>query len=309
MGDVEIWAPCEGIGYGYIPPYFPPPPYTPPPGDGFNLRLDKQADPKTCAIDATGYICEFTIRVTNTGPSPYWGPITVDDWLPTVPPAAIVTFDPQPPWVCGATGPTTYECTMAPVYMFPGESIDLYVTVTLPADTDLCDLPNVRPARVAAGVGRCGPDGRRRLRHGDHPEQQVRPAARRHGPISGSSSAVCRPAWTAAQTGAAYTGSWSPTPDPASTRATSSSTTRCPCPIRSSSRCRRPWTCTNPGPVHTCTVPGSEPARRRRRSSRPRQQRHAVDRRAGSEGRAGAGQRLPGDQPGADHPGVLAAAR
>ena len=72
-------------GYGYIPPYFPPPGYTPPPADGFNLRLDKQADPETCDVTATGFNCQYTIRVTNTGPGFYWGPLQVDRLVPAEP--------------------------------------------------------------------------------------------------------------------------------------------------------------------------------------------------------------------------------
>ncbi len=255
MGDVEIWQPCQGNsygGYGYLPPYFPPPPYTPPPADGFNLRLDKQADPKTCAVDPTGYICQFTIRVTNTGPGIFAGPITVDDTLPTVPPTAVVDFDLQPPWVCGALGPISYECTTW-AYLFPGESVDLYVTVTLPGDTDLCHLPNVAQLVWGPGWGdsdpsddsdwdsavvpsdKCGPP------EGDTTNLKIE---KRGDPICKDDGAwVCEYSILITNTGpGVYKGD-----------IVIDDTLSVPDPIGAPSP--PDWTCTNPGPVHTCTFP------------------------------------------------------
>jgi hypothetical protein len=140
MGDVEIYQPCQGGGY-YIPPYYPPG-YTPPGTGTFNLTLDKEATPKVCLPGGADWLCYYTVRITNTGTTWYWGPLSVRDWLPANPPGATMTFDFQPPWLCAALGPTDYQCDLASVLLFPGESVDLYVTAKLPQTTDLCYLDN-----------------------------------------------------------------------------------------------------------------------------------------------------------------------
>jgi len=139
MGDVEIFQPCSGasqgsLGFpGYLPPpiHFPPG-YQPPPSGSFNLTLHKVAAPRVCRPGREGWICHYTIRVTNTGTVPYWGPLTVRDWMPDLAPGAMVRFDVQPPWMCGATGPVEYECTLPGVFLLPGDGVELYVTVAQP---------------------------------------------------------------------------------------------------------------------------------------------------------------------------------
>lgn len=138
MGDVEIYQPCEGaqgyLGYpGYQPPpfYFPPG-YEPPPSGSFNLTLDKEATPGLCVPGELGWLCYYTIRVTNTGSVPYWGPLTVRDWMPVLAPGAVVSFDFQPPWLCTALGLAEYECTLPGAFLWPGDSVDLFVTVAQP---------------------------------------------------------------------------------------------------------------------------------------------------------------------------------
>jgi hypothetical protein len=140
VGDVDIWQKCEG-GYGYVPPYFPPPGYVPPPGG--NLTLIKKARPQTCFGTPTDWLCGFTIRVKNTGPTVYWGPLTVNDWLPDNNPGATMFFGPQPPWSCAAVGPTEYQCGYPPVVLYPGDSVDLFEVVKLPkAGNTYCYLNN-----------------------------------------------------------------------------------------------------------------------------------------------------------------------
>ena len=142
VGDVEIWQKCQGVpSEGYVPPYFPPPGYVPPP-DG-NLTLTKRARPEQCFDWGTDWACHFVIRVRNTSPGIYWGPLTVDDWLPDNNPGATMYFWPQPPWSCAALGPTEYQCDHPPVVLFPGESVDLHELVKLPkAGNDYCYLNN-----------------------------------------------------------------------------------------------------------------------------------------------------------------------
>ncbi len=254
MGDVETVQPCQG-GYGYyIPPYFPPPDYTPPPAGGFNLRLDKQATPKTCDVTATGFNCQYTIRVTNTGPDFYWGPLTVEDWLPTDPPGAVVTFDPSPPWVCGATGPSQYECNYPAVPLWPGDSVDLYVSVDLPADTDLCTLPNVAQLVWAPGWGDADPSDDAAFDTALIPNSKCEPPRgdttnlkieKRGLPVclDRGENWGCIYLVTVTNTGpGTYTGDIVVE----DTLSVGDAINFLPDP---------PWTCTNPGPAHTCTFP------------------------------------------------------
>jgi len=142
VGDVEIWQKCEGSAAFVPPPYFPPPGYVPPPNG--NLTLTKRARPETCFDVGANWLCAFTIRVRNTGPSTYWGPLTVDDWLPNNNPGAKMFFAPQPPWACNQIGSTEYQCGYPPVVLYPGDSVDLYEHVQLPkkGNEDICQLPN-----------------------------------------------------------------------------------------------------------------------------------------------------------------------
>ncbi len=252
MGDVAILRPCQG-GYGYIPPYFPPPGYGPPPPDGFNLRLDKRADPKTCDVTGTGFDCHYTIRVTNTGPGFYWGPITVDDWFPTSPSGASVTFNPSPPWTCGATGPSQYACSYPAVPLWPGDSVDLHVNVDLPADANLCNLPNVAQLDWAPGWGDANPSDdaayatalvpNRRCEppRGDRTNLKIEKRGLKVCKDQGSNWA-CLYAITVTNTGPGeYTGD-----------IVVGDTMSVADPIAFAPA---PWSCTNPGPGHTCTLP------------------------------------------------------
>lgn len=159
VGDVEIWQPCDKASFGYGPyaplPYLPPaygeadeypPGWSPPvgwPSSNFNLRVDKAAVPLACAPGGLGFLCTYTVRVTNTGPDPYIGPITVNDKLPAVPAGATMTFDNQPPWACIPGSPTDHECTYNPSVLWPGSSVDLKVTVDTPAPAPVCTLDNI----------------------------------------------------------------------------------------------------------------------------------------------------------------------
>jgi hypothetical protein len=149
MGDVEIWQPCLGGTGIYFPPYFPPPGYTPPPGNSFNLALDKEPTYPSCFNGGPNWICLFTIRVTNTGPGWYWGPVTVADWLPTFPAGASIAWN--PPWGCFTLGADYWQCSYPTTFLGAGDSVDLSLTITLPSSVNLCYLPN--GARIAWPVG------------------------------------------------------------------------------------------------------------------------------------------------------------
>lgn len=170
MGDVEIWQPCEGVStpqFGSLPPgIFPPgdmPPDLPPeypPEYEFetNLKLVKRAMPKTCLPWAGGWLCRYQIRVTNTGPDNYFGPVMVDDWLPAHPAGAVIGFAPTPPWVCWNTGPSAYRCLRFGVFLAPSWSIDLTAYAWVPKAYDKCNLRNVAAIQWAPGGSRWNSD-------------------------------------------------------------------------------------------------------------------------------------------------------
>ena len=148
VGAVAIWQVCAGPSAPTIPDieppdFIPPPDFVPP--EHYNLTLEKWSAPHTCFNGATDYWCTYTIRVENTGTVPYWGPVTVHDYLPANPPGAVMSFWPTPPWSCGPTGPTAYNCTIGPVLLFPGDAVVLHEVVKLPKPVaaGFCNLVNV----------------------------------------------------------------------------------------------------------------------------------------------------------------------
>jgi hypothetical protein len=141
VGSVAIWQVCEDIPDDE-PPFIPPLDYDPP--EDFNLTLEKWSSPYTCFDGGVDWWCSFTISVENTGSVAYWGPVTVDDYLPAGNPGATMHFWPQPPWNCSPTGPTAYQCTRGAVLLFPGDSVVLHEVVQLPkAMVAYCDVANV----------------------------------------------------------------------------------------------------------------------------------------------------------------------
>jgi hypothetical protein len=154
VGDVEIWQPCEGASFapsfGQLPPgILPPsdippdlPPEFPPEDYHTNLKLTKRAIPKVCSPWAGGWLCQYRVRITNTGPDNYFGPLLVRDWLPANPAGAVMGFSPTPPWACWATGPTAYNCFRPGVFLAPGWSTDLFAYVWVPGSYRPCHLVN-----------------------------------------------------------------------------------------------------------------------------------------------------------------------
>jgi hypothetical protein len=181
MGDVEILQSCGGIqGYGpYIPPYYPPSGWTPPPSGTFNLAIDKVASPRVCWRGPSGWECNYVVRVSNAGTEVYWGPVSVADWLPTNPAGATVTFAPQPPWNCGPTGPSSYQCDYPPVVLYPGEGIELNVHVSLPNRENLCYLDNVAQILWTPGYGDANPGDDYAFASAEIPNDRCRPTGNR----------------------------------------------------------------------------------------------------------------------------------
>ena len=59
-------------------------------------------------------LCDYVVRVTNTGPDAYFGPIVINDKLLAAPVGAVMTFADVPPWLCIAISPTEHQCTLRP---------------------------------------------------------------------------------------------------------------------------------------------------------------------------------------------------
>ena len=152
-------------------------------------------------------------------------------------------------------GAAEYYCTYPPVFLFPGESVDLYVTVDLPAAIGLCYLDNAAKLFWPIGYGDAnrGDDVSFELGAGSGCEVQA--ALRRHDQPQDQKSAkpkVCEDTgadWkcsflvTVTNTGpGAYSGDIRlPTPS-------------VPNPPTVSPP---PWACVPAGPGYTCTYPGA----------------------------------------------------
>ena len=134
----------------------------PPPPGTFNLTLNKVADPKDCIPDGVAggvhYVCRFRIFVTNTGTTVYSGPIIVDDLILNYPAGSIVTFSPQPPWMCAELAPGAHQCVLPGVTLFPGQHVELDVEVATPRNYDQCELTNAAELEWPQGWQDGNPD-------------------------------------------------------------------------------------------------------------------------------------------------------
>ena len=146
VGAVAIWQVCAGPSApppDDEPDFIPPPDFVPP--EHYNLTLEKWAKPHFCVDGGANFWCSYSIRVENTGTVPYWGPVSVHDFLPANPPGATMSFWPTPPWACGPSGPSAYDCSMGPVLLYPGDGVLLHEVVKLPKPVaaGVCQLVNV----------------------------------------------------------------------------------------------------------------------------------------------------------------------
>ena len=103
--------------------------------DPTNL-MTKKVSKGDCRVSGAGFLCEYTITVTNTGPDPYHGPLKLDEDLGFAPTS--VSFSPD--WGCVGGG-AAYQCTKSHVDIKKKESVELKVSVQVP-DTGRCELIN-----------------------------------------------------------------------------------------------------------------------------------------------------------------------
>jgi peptidoglycan hydrolase-like protein with peptidoglycan-binding domain len=108
----------------------PPTPAGVPPADGPDLAVAKDG-PAQCVA---GGICRFTITITNNGPGIWSGPLRQSDTLP--PGAVMVSYQPQPDWVCNQIGGTTeVVCSSDWMTLDTGDSTQFEIDVIVPTSS------------------------------------------------------------------------------------------------------------------------------------------------------------------------------
>lgn len=172
LGDVEIWQAEEGgdapliadatddVGYeadvfhppaDKLPPGVPPE-YTPTdPSFKTNLKLSKRAITKKCRMRPGGWRCRYKIKITNTGPDTYAGPIRIAERLFN-PAGASLTF--SAPWNCWTVGAGNYRCWRPNVVLPAGASVSLAAVARVPVTRKRCRLRNIAEIRRAPGGSR-----------------------------------------------------------------------------------------------------------------------------------------------------------
>jgi hypothetical protein len=103
--------------------------------DPTNLKTTKVSK-GDCVVAGTGFRCDYTVALINTGPDPYHGPLKVNEELGFEPTS--VSF--SAPWGC-AGGGSSFLCTNPHVDMEKGDSVELKVSVDVPDDGQ-CELIN-----------------------------------------------------------------------------------------------------------------------------------------------------------------------
>jgi hypothetical protein len=103
--------------------------------DPSNLKTTKTSK-GDCVPAGGGFRCEFVVTVTNEGPDPYHGPIKLGEQLSLNPQS--VSFSSS--WGCIGGG-ASYQCYLPPVALAKSESVDLNVSVIVPAGKQ-CTLAN-----------------------------------------------------------------------------------------------------------------------------------------------------------------------
>ncbi len=107
-----------------------------------NLKIEKRASPKQCEQQGNGWWCTYLIRVINTGPGDFNGPIEVEEALPAEP----LDANWNAPWTCQGTGGAGAVCKHPVTAMAPNNSKVLTLKVkfsnTVVKDKG-CKLPNV----------------------------------------------------------------------------------------------------------------------------------------------------------------------
>ena len=123
-------------------------------GQKTNLKIEKfgQGCANSVLINAPGYDCYYSVKVTNTGPGLYNGPVVVSDVFSPAP-VKTATFNPTPPWSCSGSG-ANYQCTDPAVSLAPSQSVTLLVHGVLgygDIRQGQCTLTNTAHIQTPAG--------------------------------------------------------------------------------------------------------------------------------------------------------------
>ena len=103
--------------------------------DPTNLKVAKTAKGDCVASDG-GFSCEYVVRVTNTGPDPYKGPLQVKEQLGFAPTSMQFSL----PWGCTGGG-ASFTCTHPIIELNKGDGVDLTVTAIV-SEGSQCRLRN-----------------------------------------------------------------------------------------------------------------------------------------------------------------------
>jgi hypothetical protein len=136
-GGVGSPASCAWVPVGAPPPLS-------------NLRLEKTAG--ACAKNGLLNVrCEYALKITNTGPSPFSDTITLSETTSAT--ATLTSLDPSLVCIPGGGGANTCS-TPAAVNLNVGQSVTFAVAIDTPKldiDANLCKAPNT--AKITAPLG------------------------------------------------------------------------------------------------------------------------------------------------------------
>ena len=160
MGDVEIWQPCQGGGYGYLHPAVLP-------AAGLHAAAARHLQPDArqgsrAVRSACPAASASSAPTRSASPTPARAGIGARSrsttGCPPIRPARSCTSTAAAVAVRADSGRPTYQCTYPPVFLCPGDSVDLYVTVDLPAATPTsATSPTPRASSGRPGYGDANP--------------------------------------------------------------------------------------------------------------------------------------------------------
>ena len=119
-----------------------------------DLSIGKEA--KGCVLLPGGWLCAFTVTVTNEGPDDFYAPLKIHEAF-VGRPAAAPLF--SPPWICVAGG-GGFDCSYPAglqVPLAPHDIMSIDVGVLVPDDGSVCEIGNT--ASIGAPPGGSDPDG------------------------------------------------------------------------------------------------------------------------------------------------------
>ncbi len=204
--------------------------------DPTNLKTTKVKN-GDCVEGGGGFVCKYTVTITNTGPDPYKGPLNVTEQLDETPTS--VAFD-APGWTCNGAGPA-FQCTKPPFELAKGDSVSFNVTANLPKSGQQCVAKNTAiltfPLSGTRWNGDAADDSATAVSLVPRPECNEKPVCDKPGDgeiQSRSGACVCDADYTRSRDGqclaAAQVPAAQPTPDTCPDGNPMPRSGSCPCP-------------------------------------------------------------------------------